>query len=62
MRQEQIVRWLRHMDHFKSQSEVARLRERSVRITQNTVCEVCGKRLGDKVFVRYPNEVVVHGQ
>ena len=48
------------MDHFKKQNELAKLRERAIWITQDRVCKVCGKRVGESVFACYPNLEVVH--
>lgn len=40
--------------------ELSRLTTLGALITKETICKVCMKYIGEKVFVRYPNGSIIH--
>eukprot|EP01087_Luapelamoeba_hula_P011785 TRINITY_DN3247_c0_g1_i1.p1 TRINITY_DN3247_c0_g1~~TRINITY_DN3247_c0_g1_i1.p1 ORF type:complete len:893 (-),score=115.89 TRINITY_DN3247_c0_g1_i1:54-2732(-) len=59
-RQGQITRSLRAHDHLMTATLLGNKRSASVVVDRDTKCAVCQKRIGDKVFARYPNSVLTH--
>lgn len=47
-------------ENMKSKNEKYKLLKKFVTIFPNDVCSLCKKNIGDKVFARYPNGVVIH--
>jgi hypothetical protein len=45
---------------IKIKKELMKLQRRSIKITEDTVCISCRKRLGEAVFASYPNGDVIH--
>jgi Vacuolar sorting protein 39 domain 2/CNH domain/Vacuolar sorting protein 39 domain 1 len=56
----QVMHNLLKAENYLQQERIARLQEHFVIIDQHTLCHVCEKRIGDRVFARYPNGVIVH--
>ena len=54
----QIERGLARARESAATAEAVQVQRSSVTVTQDTLCGVCGTRLGTKVFARYPNNVL----
>ena len=48
------------MDLVNSDFNLAKTKKANIKITSEKNCSVCHRRIGDKVFVVYPNGVVAH--
>lgn len=59
-REGQVVQNIRRSENMKVKNELLRLRSRAIRITDDTICPSCNKKLGEAVFAYYPNGEVVH--
>lgn len=59
-REGQVVQNIRRSESMKIKNELLRLRSRAIRITDDTICPACNKKLGEAVFAYYPNGEVVH--
>jgi hypothetical protein len=55
-----IMRSLSEMDRIQVECDWVRMRNASVRITGERLCQKCMKKIGDRAFAVYPNGVVVH--
>jgi hypothetical protein len=56
----QIERNLAKTHSLTVRAELGKAKRTAVRIGAETLCAVCGKRVGTTVFARYPNGLVVH--
>jgi len=59
-RNTKIAKSLCEMDQLNVECTVAKAQQANVKITQDKNCSVCGKKIGEKVFVVYPNGVTTH--
>lgn len=59
-RNTKIAKSLCEMDQLNVECTVAKAQQANVKITQDRNCSVCGKKIGEKVFVVYPNGVTTH--
>ena len=55
-----IMKSLSKTENLEAKCELIEKRGRNVRVLENTICPVCKKRIGDKVFVSFPNNITVH--
>jgi len=60
MRNNQVVKNLTKAENLQVKQQIIKIRANSVRITEDSACMACRKRLGTSVFAQYPNGVVVH--
>jgi len=56
----QVKSSLMKTQHIRVKSDLMTLRNRSVTVTSNSRCAVCGKHIGDRVFAAYPTGTLVH--
>jgi hypothetical protein len=59
-RRNQVVGSLLKLENLQVRRALLREQNRAVRIEPSQPCPVCGRRIGDRIFARYPNGVVVH--
>jgi hypothetical protein len=55
-----VAKHLSEMDLVNSDFKLASTKKAHIKITSEKNCSVCHRRIGDKVFVVYPNGVVAH--
>lgn len=55
-----VAKHLSEMDLVNSDFNLAKTKKANIKITSEKNCSVCHRRIGDKVFVVYPNGVVAH--
>lgn len=60
LREGKIIQNIRKSESVKIKHELLKLRSRSIKITDDTICPVCNKKLGEVVFACYPTGEVVH--
>eukprot|EP01125_Pyxidicula_operculata_P017175 TRINITY_DN5996_c0_g1_i2.p1 TRINITY_DN5996_c0_g1~~TRINITY_DN5996_c0_g1_i2.p1 ORF type:complete len:900 (-),score=202.10 TRINITY_DN5996_c0_g1_i2:552-3251(-) len=60
-RNKQIISNIQKCETMKVKTELLKLRSKSAKVTDDTVCPICQKRfLGDTAFAYYPTGVIVH--
>ncbi|KAJ3428181.1 cnh domain containing [Anaeramoeba flamelloides] len=47
-------------DYLNLTVERVQKRNKSLKINENTLCQVCGKRIGDSIFGKFPNGILAH--
>jgi hypothetical protein len=57
-----ITKSVSEMDMLNVECEASKLKSASVRISQERLCPVCHKKIGDRPFAVYPNGNTVHQQ
>ena len=63
LNQKRIVKCAKHlseMDLLNVECNLVKARKAHIKITAEKNCSVCSRRIGDKVFVVYPNGVTAH--
>jgi len=59
-RNKQVLSNIQKCETMKIRSELLKLRSRVVKITDETLCPVCNRRIGETAFAYYPNGTVIH--
>jgi len=59
-RNKQVISSIQKSETMKVKSELLKLRSRVVRITDDSICPVCNRRIGATAFAFYPNGTVIH--
>ncbi|KAM3919217.1 vam6/Vps39-like protein isoform 4-T4 [Leptodactylus fuscus] len=59
-RYNQILKYLMHAEFLRAQEERIAHQQVKCVITEEKICSVCKKKIGNSAFARYPNGVVVH--
>eukprot|EP01113_Clastostelium_recurvatum_P023907 TRINITY_DN2852_c0_g1_i2.p1 TRINITY_DN2852_c0_g1~~TRINITY_DN2852_c0_g1_i2.p1 ORF type:complete len:622 (+),score=131.51 TRINITY_DN2852_c0_g1_i2:148-1866(+) len=59
-RNNQVVKNLLKSEKQQIHEQLIRARSRVIKVTDDRICPVCNKRLGNSVFACHPNGVVVH--
>ena len=57
-----ITKSVSEMDMLNVECEASKLKSASVRVSQERLCPVCHKKIGDRPFAVYPNGNTVHQQ
>lgn len=55
-----VLRSLLYSEHLQVLEEQMTCRQKKCIITDEKICRVCKKKIGNSAFARYPNEVIVH--
>ena len=56
----QIVKQVYRTEDRELKAKMAKIAQKPIIITPEVVCPVCKKQIGDKIFSRYPNGILVH--